>query len=136
MFLIGRDRADEYLRARESGNPEADGPGASEPPQSADTSAGPLFGSTPGVEAPRAGESPKRGTLAGFHWSGELSPQKWMNFYTKVLSRFATADGMKLTVTVDVTPTGGVPKAKVDETRVALRELGLSEAIRTTESDS
>lgn len=33
---------------------------------------------------------------------GEISPQKWMNFYTKVLSRFATAGGLKLTVTVDV----------------------------------
>jgi len=59
-----------------------------------------------------------------------------MNFYTKVLSRFATTDGMKLTVTVDVTPTDGVSKAKVDETRVALRELGLSEAVRTTDLDS
>ena len=39
-----------------------------------------------------------------------------MNFYTKVLSRFATGDGMKLTVTVDVAPTGGVPKSKLDET--------------------
>ena len=59
-----------------------------------------------------------------------------MTFYTKVLSRFATGDGMKLTVTVDVTPSGGVPKSKVDETRVALRELGLPEVIRTTGSDS
>ena len=59
-----------------------------------------------------------------------------MNFYTKVLSRFATGDGMKLTVTVDVAPTGGVTKSKLDETRVALRELGLTETIRTTEPES
>ena len=74
--------------------------------------------------------------MAGFSWSGELPAQKWMNFYTKVLSRFATGDGMKLTVTVDVTPTGGVPKSKVDETRVALRELGLPETVRNIEPKS
>lgn len=50
-----------------------------------------------------------------------------MNFYTKVLSRFATGGGMKLTVCVDVEPLGGITTAKVDETRIALRELGLSE---------
>ena len=65
-----------------------------------------------------------------------MPAQKWMNFYTKVLSRFATGEGMKLTVTVDVTPTGGVAKSKVDETRVALRELGLPETIRTIEPKS
>ena len=62
-----------------------------------------------------------------------LPPQKWMNFYTRVLSRFATGDGMKLTITIDVAPTGGVPKSKIDETRVALRELGLSEIIQTAD---
>ena len=50
-----------------------------------------------------------------------------MNFYTKVLSRFATGGGLKLTVSVDVEPPGGITTAKVEETRVALRELGLSE---------
>ena len=43
---------------------------------------------------------------------------------------------MRLTVTVDVALTGGVPKSKLDETRVALRELGLPETIRTNEPES
>jgi hypothetical protein len=62
-----------------------------------------------------------------------LPAQKWMNFYTKVLSRFATGDGMKLTVTIDIAPTGGVPKSKLDETLTALRELGLSEGVEPRE---
>jgi hypothetical protein len=53
-----------------------------------------------------------------------------------LLSRFATGDRMKLTVTVDVMPKAGVAKSKVDETKVALRELGLPETVRTTGSDS
>ncbi len=50
-----------------------------------------------------------------------------MNFYTKVLSRFATGGGLTLTVTVDVSPAGGTTSAKLEETRAGLRELGLSE---------
>jgi hypothetical protein len=52
---------------------------------------------------------------AGFTWSGEVSPQKWMNYYTKVM------------------PTGGVAATKLEETRNALRELGLNEDIRVKE---
>jgi hypothetical protein len=40
---------------------------------------------------------------------------------------------MKLTVTVEITPSGGVPKSKVDETRVALRELGLPEGVKSSD---
>jgi len=76
------------------------------------------------------GPSPS-GEIAGFAWTGEVAPQKWMNFYTKVLSRFATGGGLKLSVTVDVAPPGGTTAAKLEETRAALRELGLVEAIAT-----
>ena len=31
---------------------------------------------------------------AGIRWRGEVPPQKWMNFYTKVLSRFVGAKGL------------------------------------------
>jgi hypothetical protein len=69
-------------------------------------------------------------TVAGFSWTGDLPPQKWTNFYMKVLSKFATGDGVKLTVTVDVAPPCGVSKSRLEETRVALRELGLSEGVK------
>jgi hypothetical protein len=62
-----------------------------------------------------------------FHWEGEVPPQKWMNFYTKVLSRFATQKGLRLTVRVDVSPEGGVSTQTVQETKAALRELGLTD---------
>ena len=50
-----------------------------------------------------------------------------MNFYTKVLSNFASARGLKLTVKVEVSPDAGVSKQKLDETNSALRELGLND---------
>ena len=50
-----------------------------------------------------------------------------MNFYTEVLSRFATTKSLRLTVTVDVAPDGGVSKQAAEKTRTALRELGLKD---------
>ena len=52
-----------------------------------------------------------------------------MNFYTKVLSKFAATPGLRLTLRVEVAPMEGVPSQKVDETKVALRELGLKDTL-------
>ena len=65
--------------------------------------------------------------MAGIKWSGEVSPQKWMNFYTRVLSRFAATSGLKLTIQVEVSPPDGVSKQTIEETKGALRELGLND---------
>jgi len=62
-------------------------------------------------------------------WSGDVPHQKWMNFYTKVLSKFASGAGLKLTLRVEVAPAEGVSPQKVDETKVALRELGLKDSL-------
>ena len=104
---------------------------------------------TPGLEAdaqPTGGESPTDAATApnslvpttGFapgtvqpelfphiEWSGEVPAQKWMNFYTKVVSKFAAGQGVKLKVTFEAKPEGGVSKQKLEETRAAIRELGL-----------
>jgi hypothetical protein len=58
-------------------------------------------------------------------WTGEVPPQKWMNFYTKVLSKFAGAQGLKLTLSIEVSPEGGISAQRIEETRMALQELGL-----------
>lgn len=39
--------------------------------------------------------------------------------------------GLKLMVTIEVDPTDGMPVSKVDETKVALRELGMNEDLKT-----
>jgi hypothetical protein len=63
-------------------------------------------------------------------WSGEVPAQKWMNFYTKVLSRFATTKSLRLTVAIEVAPDGGVSKQSMEETKTALRELGLKDDLQ------
>lgn len=72
-------------------------------------------------------EKRKEKKFSALRWVGEVSPLKWMNFYTKVLSRFASGSGLKLKVEIEVKPEEGIPEQKVEQTKVSLRELGLNE---------
>ena len=67
----------------------------------------------------------------GIAWRGTVPPQKWMNFSTKVLSRFAATLELKLEVSFEVPPGEGTPEARREEVRAALRELGLAEDLGT-----
>jgi len=67
--------------------------------------------------------------LKGLKWTGDVPPQKWMNFYTKVLAKHATSSGMKLQVTFEVAPDGGLLPQRMEETKAALRELGLDDKV-------
>jgi hypothetical protein len=128
VYLVAKDRAEAYVaRGMSVTPPPAVLPGA-------DGSTGAGRAAEPSGVPPTSPEQSGSGQdlplgveVNGFQWTGEVSPQKWMNFYTKVLSRFATGGGLKLTVTVEVAPPGGTSMSKVEETRVALRELGLIE---------
>ncbi|MFM5981401.1 MAG: ATP-binding protein [Sphaerospermopsis kisseleviana] len=64
-------------------------------------------------------------------WSGVITPQKWMNFYTKVLTKFATNKDLKLTLKVEVLVEGEIATQKIEETKVALSELGLNNDVET-----
>jgi hypothetical protein len=65
-------------------------------------------------------------------WKGNVPPQKWMNFYTKVLSRFAASPGLKLEVNFEAPAEGDQEKTKADEARSGLRELGLNDNVDIT----
>jgi hypothetical protein len=53
-----------------------------------------------------------------------------MNFYTKVLSKFAASKGLKLTVRFELGGNGPISQQKIEETKVALRELGLDDGVQ------
>jgi hypothetical protein len=71
--------------------------------------------------------------IRGLRWSGEVPAQKWMNLYTKVLSKFATQKGLGLTVTFEVRPDGGLLPPRVEETKASLRELGLDDDVEAVQ---
>jgi hypothetical protein len=62
-------------------------------------------------------------------WSGELPAPKWVNFYTRVLTRLGIGNALKVTVKVEYKPDGGLSRQKVDEFRSALREFGLDDKL-------
>ncbi len=130
VYLIVRERAEEYLVKKATPTPPTGGTQPTPGPTGGTGGPAPTGTPTGPTPAPGGASEPPPGLeISGFRWTGEISPQKWMNFYTKVLSRFATAGGLKLTVTVDVDPPGGTAMSKVGETKVALRELGLPEDV-------
>jgi hypothetical protein len=124
MFIITKEAADAYRK--ESAGPSSV---ALTPPASVSDAGG-----TP--ETKSNAETPGTFELTGeqiplpktrLKWSGEIPPQKWMNFYTKVLAKLGVNSGLTLTVTVDCNPPGGVSPQKTEEIKSALRELGLND---------
>jgi hypothetical protein len=72
------------------------------------------------------------GVVAGkqrIEWSGDVPSQKWTKFYSQVLAKFAVGSELKIRVTFEATVDAAQAKAKIDEARVQLRELGLNEDI-------
>jgi hypothetical protein len=53
-----------------------------------------------------------------------------MNFYTKVLSEYASGKGLKITLQLEAKPENGISPRKIDETKMALRELGLFDDVK------
>lgn len=124
VFIVRREVAEAYHVAR-AAPPEARPVG---------TSAGPATATRPASEPPStATPAPAQRKIARMVWEGDVPPQKWMNFYTKVLSRFVTEGGLSVSLQVHVEPADGVAPQKVEETKVALRDLGLSDHVETEE---
>ncbi|TWT30123.1 ATP-binding protein [Blastopirellula retiformator] len=63
-------------------------------------------------------------------WSGKVPPQKWMNFYTKVLSKLATDPELTLTVSFEVPVDHEHSESKADEMKAGLKELGLDDDVK------
>ena len=133
MYVITRETAEVYLERQEaaaSGVTEPESQPIRETPDTGPTGAASTVTNLPQTVPPAGVERPAvRAAASRLTWAGEVPAQKWMNFYTKVLSRFAIGGGLKLTVQVEVQPAGGVSEQKVEETRAALRELGLEESV-------
>jgi hypothetical protein len=62
--------------------------------------------------------------------------QMGMNFYTKVLSRFAASSGLRLTVQFDVRGDEKISPQKNEETKVAFVRTGTAFVIRTGSRES
>ena len=72
---------------------------------------------------------PKPHGASKLKWVGEVAPQKWTNLYMKVLSKLVSAGDVKLRVEIEASPKDGVTDQQVEETKAALRGLGLNDEV-------
>jgi hypothetical protein len=73
-------------------------------------------------------------SIAGFRWEGDVPWQKWSQIYSKVFSRFSQK-GLRLRLVVEVVPSGGVSEQELEETRAALKELGISDEVKAKQDE-
>lgn len=62
-------------------------------------------------------------------WSGTVPPQKWMNFYTKILSKMAANPELVLTVSFEVPADQEQADQTADDAKTSLMELGLDDDV-------
>ena len=60
-----------------------------------------------------------------------MTPQKWMNLYSKVLTKHVNRGDLKLHVFMEAQPTDGLSDQQIEETKAALRELGLIDDVES-----
>jgi hypothetical protein len=126
MLLITKETAEAYLKSKATPGTPAPEPKPGEPSRKPEP-----LPQEPDGKKPGEPKKPEQLMFASMAWTGDVPPQKWMKFYTAVLSKFAAAKGLKLKLTVEVAPEGGISKQKIEETKAALRELGLPDDINS-----
>ncbi|MDO9258164.1 MAG: hypothetical protein Q7U54_21815 [Bacteroidales bacterium] len=80
-------------------------------------------------QSPEAPVNPPIPGKTRISWSGQIDTKKWNVFYTKVLAKFASNPNLKITIKFEVEDEGSSGEQKKEETKTALRELGLEEDI-------
>lgn len=134
MFVIAKETAEAYKQAASMPPPSKsqayDVPGPTLPAQVSDGKAEEYV---PGTQTDLPPGPTIEVGVSAVRWKGQVPPQKWMNFYTKVLSRYAAAKALKINLDVVVSPDGGLTKCQMEDIRTALRELGLSDEMDISE---
>jgi len=123
MFIIKKETAIEYQKNQKD---IEDKPESTKPPQGGDA---PTPSKPP--EPPIIVDEPSSGKITNVSWEGEVPAQKWMNFYTKILSKYATGGSLNVSIKFKAVSDDGISQQKVEETKVGLQELGLDNDVQT-----
>jgi hypothetical protein len=65
----------------------------------------------------------------GLTWSGAIPPQKWTQFYMRILTKLVAKPGLELRVDLRLPASAEVSDATKSEVELALRELGLDDEV-------
>jgi len=130
MYIITKEIAEAYEKKISEPPPP---PPPDDGPTSPDEGAAAGEGGTrsdsplPKPEPPK----PEPAAITRLVWSGEIPPQKWSNYYMKVLTRFVSHNEVKLTLQVEIRNSAGISAHQVEEMKAALRELGVGDGVET-----
>lgn len=133
MFIITKETAEAYLKSIELPPQQ---PVQTPPPPSA-----PGIDEGSGTEGRGKeideGEPPPQSStppevVRQLRWEGEIPRQKWTNFYTKVVSKFGVDADLRINLRLDISATDGLSPQKIEEMKIALRELGLDDGVEST----
>jgi hypothetical protein len=131
MFITSSETAESYLKSIQ---PVIEPP-IPQPPEFIHPTPEPpgqpkLIIEPPG-KSPIPPKMPEKG-VTRLTWSGLVPYQKYSSLYLKVLSKFATGQGMQISVTIDVNESNGISSQRIEEVKANLRELGLTDEIKTS----
>ncbi len=65
------------------------------------------------------------------HEHEPVAPQKWTNFYLKVLTKLVSRGEVKLNVSIEAKPKESFTDQQVEEIKAALLGLGLNDNVKT-----
>ena len=138
MFVIKKETADAYKKTGagkqtpDTATPVQDTgvPASSSPTQVNNGSSHPY---KPGKQADLPTVPTIKTGISSLRWKGQVPPQKWMNFYTKVLSHYAAGKGLNIHLDIEVSPDDGLTLYQMEEIKTALRELGLSDDMEVSD---
>ena len=130
MFIITKESAEAYEQAATQQAESKPAPALFSPGDSSVNPAKPSTDETTPAQKPigiPTEPEPAQLTL-GLIWSGEVPSQKWVKFYTMVVTKLGSGNDLSLNVKVKCKPQGGVSQQKLEEIKSALRELGLDDS--------
>ncbi len=120
MFIVTKDTAEAYKKSQAQ-------PPVVQPPTV--TVQQPVSPTPPTTPVPPV-VNPPSSNVRKLAWSGNVPTQKWMNFYTKFVTKFGSGQDIKLTLNFEVSANADIPPQKIEEAKIALRELGLEDNVR------
>ena len=137
MYIVIRETAESYLQQQALAKSEAQVKAVKEPGPTLETRiAGEDTAVTSEIDSVTLPKRGKTGPLPivtkdskSLIWQGEIDPQKWVNFYMKILTKFASNHDLKLSLQVEISGGDGISEQKIEEMKSALRELGLDDDV-------
>lgn len=140
VYILPQAEAEAYLRSLEQPKvvtpqppvnitPIPDDSGQGETTPRSETGTG---GVKPAIGEVKPTLSTKKETVNRLVWNGEIPYQKYTSFYMKILSKFASGKGLKIRINIEVNEENGISEQKIEETKSALRELGLDDQVSVT----